>query len=92
MIDDFVSTRTLASVGVSRGGQKLAPLAEDLLTFLEPMFEECDMDAIKGIGWGLKTLGEHYPDLVSEWLTEQTIHRRRNPRILMLHKARTYLK
>ena len=65
--------------------------AKALLAFLAPMFEEQDMDAIKGVGWGLKTLGRFYPDLVAEWLTEQVVHLRRNPRILMLRKALTYL-
>ena len=32
------------------------------------MFEEWEMDAVKGVGWGLKTLGKHYPDLVADWL------------------------
>jgi len=61
-----------------------------LLDLLEPMFEEQDTDAIKGVGWGLKTLGKHYPDLVADWLAQQ-VHRQRHPRALMLRKALTYL-
>jgi hypothetical protein len=64
--------------------------AEALLAFLEPMFEERDTDAIKGVGWGLKTLGKHYPDPVADWLVEQSRAGRR-PRALMLRKALTYL-
>jgi len=65
--------------------------AETLLAFLEPMFEEWDIDAIKGVGWGLKTLGRHYPELVADWLVEQVVHRQRRHRALMLRKATKYL-
>jgi hypothetical protein len=65
--------------------------AKGLLTFLEPMFEEWNMDAVKGVGWGLKTLGRHYPDLVADWLAQQLVHRQRRHRALMLRKALTYL-
>ncbi len=75
----------------SRGGAEHIAQAEELLTFLEPMFEEWDMDAVKGVGWGLKTLGRHYPDLVADWLAQQVVHRRRRYRALMLRKALTYL-
>jgi 3-methyladenine DNA glycosylase AlkD len=64
--------------------------AKALLDFLEPMFEEHDTDAIKGVGWGLKTLGKHYPALVSEWLAD-VVQRRTDYRALMLRKAMTYL-
>jgi len=62
-----------------------------LLSFLEPMFEEWDLDAVKGVGWGLKTLGRYFPELVAEWLAEQIIHRKRSYRALMVRKALTYL-
>ena len=75
----------------SRGAPELAPQAEALLGFLEPMFEEWDMDAVKGVGWGLKTLGRHYPGLVADWLVEQVEHQRRRHRALMVRKAVTYL-
>ena len=45
----------------SRGVKELAPMAEAPLGLLEPMFEERGIDAVKGVGWGLKTLGKHYP-------------------------------
>jgi hypothetical protein len=75
----------------SRGAPELRSQAEELLAFLEPMIEEWEMDSVKGTGWGLKTLGRHYPDLVTGWLVEQVVRRRRRPRALMLHKASTYL-
>jgi 3-methyladenine DNA glycosylase AlkD len=73
----------------SRGDPEKATQADELLAFLEPMFGEQDMDAIKGIGWGLKTLGKYYPDLTAEWLRRQVA--RRPYRALMLRKALTYL-
>ena len=75
----------------SRGAAERTPQAEALLALLEPMFEEWDVDAVKGVGWGLKTLGRYYPDLVAGWLAEQVVHRRRRHRALMLRKALTYL-
>jgi len=62
-----------------------------LLAFLEPAFEEQNLDAIKGIGWGLEGLGKYYPDLVARWLRNQLVQHRRRPRALMLRKAHTYL-
>jgi 3-methyladenine DNA glycosylase AlkD len=72
----------------SRGVAEFSIQAEHLLVILEPKFEECDTDAIKGIGWGLKTIGKHYPDLLVEWLGIQSS---RSHRALMMKKALTYL-
>ena len=74
-----------------RGAVEYAPQAEKLLAFLEPMFEERKLDAVKGIGWGLKTLGRYYPELVTDWLERQVVEKQRPHRALMLHKATTYL-
>ncbi len=59
-----------------------------LLDLLSPLFTERDGDAIKGVGWRLKTLGRYYPDIVSDWLVEQSS---RPHRELMLRKATIYL-
>jgi len=75
----------------SRGAAEHTAQAETLLAFLEPMFEEWEMDAVKGVGWGLKTLGRHYPDLVADWLAQQVVQRQRRHRTLMQRKALTYL-
>lgn len=75
----------------SRGAPEHRPQAETLLTFLEPMFEERNLDAMKGVGWGLKTMGRYYPDLVTGWLEQQMTQRKRRPSALMLRKARAYL-
>jgi 3-methyladenine DNA glycosylase AlkD len=74
----------------SHGAPEHISQAKTLLNSLEPMFEEQDTDAVKGVGWGLKTLGKYYPDLVADWLVQQ-VHRQRRPRALMLRKALTYL-
>ncbi|UCC77900.1 MAG: DNA alkylation repair protein [Anaerolineales bacterium] len=75
----------------SRGAASHVPQAQALLAFLEPLFSEWDMDAVKGVGWGLKTLGRHFPDPVAAWLEEQVVVRKRRHRALMLRKALTYL-
>ena len=75
----------------SRGRPDLAARATALLELLDPMFEEWELDAVKGIGWGLKTLGRTYPDLVAGWLVEQAVRRQRHCRALLLRKAATYL-
>ena len=75
----------------SRGAPELSAQVEALLAFLEPMFGEWEMDAVKGVGWGLKTLGRYYPHRVTDWLVEQVTVRNRRHRALMLRKAMTYL-
>jgi hypothetical protein len=75
----------------ARGAPGTHARARKLLSFLEPVFEEDDPDAIKGLGWGLKTLGKYYPDPTAAWLEEQLVRRGRHPRALMLRKALTYL-
>ena len=72
----------------SRGAPELTNEAEKLLILLEPMFTEWQMDAVKGVGWGLKTLGRYYPELVVNWLPNQII---RPHRAIMLRKAMTFL-
>jgi 3-methyladenine DNA glycosylase AlkD len=95
--DENVWVRRSAGVAVhfwakrSHGTQELAQKAKSLLKFLEPMFEEWEMPAVKGVGWGLKTLGKHYPNLVASWLAEEIVPSERQYRALMLRKALTYL-
>jgi len=75
----------------ARGVDEKRDQAAELLGFLEPSFGEWQMDAAKGTGWGLKTLGRYYPDLTSVWLREQVVVRKRRCRAIMLRKALTYL-
>jgi 3-methyladenine DNA glycosylase AlkD len=88
--DDNAWVRRAVGTGVhfwakrSRGATVLLPRAKTLLAFLEPMWGEWEMDAVKGVGWGLKTLGRNYPELVADWLPGQVGRRHR---ALMLRKA-----
>ena len=75
----------------TRGDPERSGEAGALLTLLEPAFSERNMDALKGIGWGIKTLGRHYPDLVADWLCLQLGRSGRAHRALMLRKGVTYL-
>lgn len=75
----------------SRGAHELGGQAQALLAYLDPLFGEWEMDAVKGVGWGLKTLGRYYPLLVADWLDEQVLVRGRRHRALMRRKAMTYL-
>jgi 3-methyladenine DNA glycosylase AlkD len=72
----------------SKGDIKLVTEAEKILELLEPLFCEWDMDAVKGIGWGIKTLGKYYPDLVVHWLPRQLVLKHR---AILYRKAVTYL-
>jgi 3-methyladenine DNA glycosylase AlkD len=73
----------------ARGNPEKTAQAGQLLVLLEPLFSEQEMEAVKGIGWGLKTLGKYYPDLTAEWLRRMVrIHTYRG---LTLRKALTYL-
>jgi len=75
----------------SRGVSDLEDRAQTLLDMLVPLFEEREMDAVKGIGWGLKTLGKYYPHLTAQWLCQQVTQKKRSCRATMLRKALTYL-
>ena len=95
--DDNPWVRRAVGVGVhfwakrSRGATAQRARAKKLLGFLEPLFEEKHKDAVKGIGWGLKTLGRYFPEQVTPWLTIQIHEKSRTCRAVMLRKALTYL-
>jgi len=72
----------------SRGEATLTERASKLLDFLQPLFIEASMDAVKGVAWGLKSLGRYYPELLSEWLLIQVP--KGGYRRTMLTKAITY--
>jgi len=75
----------------TRGTKDAMPQAQRLLDFLDPLYEEKAIDALKGVGWGLKTLGKYYPELLTDWLETQILQRKRKARALMNRKAITYL-
>jgi len=62
--------------------------AKLLLDLLAPLFSEWEMDAVKGIGWGIKTIGKYYPELLLTWLPGQM---KKKHRAIILRKAVTYL-
>jgi len=72
----------------SRGAPALRPQASQLLELLAVQFAEQEIEVIKGVGWGLKTVGRYYPDLAAGGLLQQVS---RPHRALMLRKALTYL-
>ena len=61
-----------------------------LLNILEPHIEEKDIDIVKGIGWGLKTIGKYHPDILAEFLLAQLSKDKKMSKT-MLRKALTYL-
>ena len=75
----------------TRGTANNTDQVRKLLSLLEPLYEEKDTAAVKGIAWGLKTLGRYYPDQVTVWLKEQVLQHGRKARRLMTRKAMTYL-
>ncbi len=96
-IDDNRWVRRSVGVAVhfwakrAHGARELTDRAHSLLDFLEPMFGERETDAIKGIGWGIKTIGQYYPETTTDWLVGQVAVRRRPHRALVLRKSVTYL-
>lgn len=75
----------------TRGKSQFEPQANQLLDFLSPAFEDKNMDAAKGIGWALKTIGRHYPKIAGAWLEEQLLERKRKPAAIVKRKALLYL-
>ena len=63
---------------------------EKLLTLVEPYIEEKQIDFVKGIGWGLKTMGRYHPDIVVRFLNKQFIQGKDMSKTL-IRKAVTYL-
>lgn len=59
-----------------------------LLKLIEPHLEEKQIDFVKGIGWGLKTIGKHHPDILVDFLKP---HMKKNISALLVRKAVTYL-
>ena len=73
------------------GRDEIRGQAEALLALLDPLFEEPTMEGAKGVGWGFKTLGRGYPDLVGAWLDAREAEGRRPARAVVLKKARAFL-
>lgn len=94
-VDENVWIRRMTGVAVhfwakrARGKEENIPHVRVLLDFLQPMFTERDVNAVEGVGWGLKTLGRYYPEVLAEWLVPQIDQG--GYRALMAQKAMKYL-
>jgi len=75
----------------SKGSKLQTKRAVELLNFIAPIFTEWEMDAAKGIGWGLKTMGKFYPDNLTNWLMEILSDQQLRYRAIMVRKSITYL-
>jgi len=60
-----------------------------LLALSSLLIEDHRRDVVKGVGWGLKTIGKYQPRLIEEYLQEALKSKRLSK--LMLRKASTYL-
>jgi 3-methyladenine DNA glycosylase AlkD len=74
----------------AHGDPRRCTEARRLLTFLRPLFPESDLDAAKGIGWALKTMGRYYPEILADWMVH-TLARSGKVRALMIRKATKFL-
>lgn len=63
---------------------------QKLLSLIEPYVEEKQVDVVKGIGWGLKTIGKHHPRILTEFLKKQLKAKKKLSK-LIVRKAVTYL-
>jgi len=75
----------------THGGDQYSQQTQELLDFLSLMLEERNMDAAKGVGWALKTIGRYYPAVTAEWLREQLLKQKRKPIAIIKRKALLYL-
>jgi hypothetical protein len=75
----------------AKSAPEMIQQSEQLLNLLEPLFTEREINAVKGIAWGLKTIGKHYPELLTNWLETEIIPSKPKYRAIMLRKALTFL-
>lgn len=75
----------------SKGNKKLQTQAVQLLGLLTPMFTESEIKAVKGIGWGIKTLSRFYPDLVTKWMINEVKPQHKQYKSIMMNKAVKFL-
>lgn len=74
-----------------KGNPQYYSQVREILEFLASMFSEWEMDAVKGIAWGLKTMGRYYPDEVTAWLIDKIIPEHKKYRAHMMRKATLFL-
>ena len=63
--------------------------ATEILELLTPQICERDIRILKGIGWGLKTLGRYYPELLVPYMKKQLNSKRISA--VIIKKCVTYL-
>lgn len=61
-----------------------------LLKVVEPYVEIKQKNPVKGIGWGLKTIGKHHPEIAKSFLLAQ-IEQDKDMSKILIRKALTYL-
>lgn len=72
-----------------RGDKRDDKKAAEILELLTPQICERDIRIIKGIGWGLKTLGRYYPELLVPHIKTQIGSKRVSA--VIIRKCTTYL-
>lgn len=75
----------------AKGKPEMVSQAKQLLNLSAPLFTEWEIDAVKGIGWGFKTMGRYYPDLLTDFLANEIVPAERKYRAIMLQKALKFL-
>ena len=63
--------------------------AAEILALLTPLISERDIRILKGIGWGLKTFGQYYPELLVPYMKTQISSKRISA--VIIKKCVTYL-
>lgn len=89
--DDNKWVRRSAGVAIHFFSKRVVDQPEKtktLLQVVEPYLEEKQKDFVKGVGWGLKTIGKHHPDILVDFMKKQG---NRNMSSLLVRKALTYL-
>ena len=72
-----------------KGNKRDAKKAAEILELLTPQICEQDIRILKGIGWGFKTLGRYYPELLVPYMKTQIGSKRISA--VIIKKCVTYL-
>jgi len=64
-------------------------IARNVLELLTPQLTETDIRVIKGVGWGLKTIGRYYPELLVDYMKEHIQNKKISA--VIIRKSVTYL-
>jgi 3-methyladenine DNA glycosylase AlkD len=75
----------------AKGNPKMIDQVKQMLNLLAPMFTEWEIDVVKGVGWGFKTIGQYYPELLTDFLATDIVPAERKHRAIMLRKALKFL-